>query len=349
MAPTIYDVASEAGVSPATVSRYLNPKGQYLSECARKKIEEAISKLKYSPNESARIIRRKKTCQLGLVAMSSTEIFDSHYHAHILTGIVDTIRGTEYNLKIIQLENKYYRDIPQIFHEHSIDGLFVLTWCSHPVLVRLLESCTSNFPVMIFNDYVPTSEMNFVYSDVSRGIEMAVDYLAAKGRKKIAFLKGPTSVRFEDDSALTQVQPSDAQAKYEGFLDAISRHGIGVRQDWIRECRTYSSTSGFEEMSRLLELDELPEAVVCSNDETAIGAISALHRRNIRCPEKIAVIGFDGIRAGTLVTPALTTVEQKLSYMGAQGCRALIDLISGLVMPPVHLKISPRLIEKDSA
>lgn len=349
MTPTIYDVASEAGVSPATVSRYLNPKGQYLSEQAKKRIEEAIAKLNFFRNESARLMRRKKTFQLGLVTFSSAEIFNSHYHAHILTGIVDTIRDTEYNLKIIQLENRYYRDIPQIFQDHGVDGMFVLTWCSHPVLVRLMETCSKNLPVMVFNDYVPTSEMNFVYSDVGQGVETAVDYLVAKGRTKIGFLKGPTSVRFEESSLVFQIQPRDAQAKYEGFLDAMTRHGLRVRETWVRECQTYSMTSGFEEASRILSLEELPEAIVCSNDETAIGVLNALRKRNVRCPEKVSVIGFDGIREGDLVMPSLTTVEQRLEYMGTQGCRSLIDLIEGTVLPTVHLKITPRLIERQSA
>ena len=117
----------------------------------------------------------------------------------------------------------------------------------------------------------------------------------------------------------------------------------------MRECGAYTMAEGYQKTLEILNGKILPDAMVCSNDETAVGALKALKERKIKCPEQTAVIGFDGIEKGELTTPPLTTVEQLLSSMGYEGGRKLVDIAEGRLVDPIHTKFVPRLVIRESA
>lgn len=349
MKATIMDIAKEAGVSRATVSRYLNPRGKYISDEARQKIKEAIEKLHYSPSLGARMIRRKKTHEFGLLTSFSKDIFNSRYHTGLLSGIMTALHDSEYNLKIIFLKDKDYSQIQEILQEYSIDGLFILTWRIHPNLIRLIETCPNNLPLMVFNDYDPEVRVNFVYSDVAAGIEMSVRHVAKRGRTKIGFLKGPTTIRFGAGKHALFVPSIDAHDKFEGFKTGMAKHNLPIREEWVRECESYTSIEGQKKARDILRMKELPDAIICSNDEIALGVLSAFSEVGIRCPEDIALVGFDGTEKGELTHPSLTTVEQLLPSMGYEGGKKLIDITEGKLVDSVHTKFVPRLLVRESS
>lgn len=349
MKATIKDVAKEAGVSTGTVSRYLNPSGQYISDDAREKVRFAVEKLGFVPSLNAQAIRRKKTYQLGLLTSFSKDIFNSRYHTHLLSGIMNALHDTEYNLKIILLKDRDYSNLQEILRDYAIDGLFVLTWRIHPSLIRMIESCPRNLPVVLFNDYDTRVQVNFVYSDVARGMEIAVDYLAGKGKKRIGFLKGPSVIRFGSGKEALLVPSIDSHDKWEGFERAMTRHGLAIESRWVRECGAYTAVEGYERAKEILSGQEIPEALIGSNDEIAIGALQAIQERGLRCPEEIGVIGFDGIEKGELTTPPLTTVEQLLESMGFEGGKKLVHIVEGKLIDPIHTRFVPRLLVRKSA
>lgn len=348
MKVTLKDIAREAGVAVTTVSRYLNPKGEYISEDALAKIKAAIEKLHYIPRAAIRR-KDKKTYEFGLLTSFSKDIFNSRYHTHLLSGIMTAIHDSNYNLKIILLKDKDYAHILDIMQDYNVDGLFILTWRIHPNLIRLIQSCPENLPVMLFNDYDPNVKANFVYSDVGMGMGMAVDHLAKKGRRKIAFLKGPGMIQFGSGKNALYMPSIDAHDKYEGFKKAMEKHGLEERPEWVRECEAYSMTAGFEETTKILEGKDLPDGVVCSNDEVAIGALKALRDKKIKCPDQIAVVGFDGIEKGELTSPPLTTVEQLLNSMGFEAGQKLVEIAEGRLVDPIHTKFVPKLVVRESA
>lgn len=184
---------------------------------------------------------------------------------------------------------------------------------------------------------------------MAQGIETAVDYLVEKGSKKIAFLKGPSLIHFGTGKDAVHVPSIDAYDKFEGFQKAARKHELFVRDEWIKECGAYTTAEGYNKAKEIIEQKELPDAIVCSNDETAIGALDALREKKISCPDEIAVIGFDGIEKGELTTPPLTTVEQLLTSMGYEGGKKLIDISEGKLVDPIHTKFSPRLVIRESA
>ncbi len=345
---TLKDLARESGVSTGTVARFLNESG-YVSEDSHTKIESAIKKLGYNPNINRKFMRRKKTYQLGILTSFSKDIFNSRYHTHLLSGIMNSLHESDYNLKIIFLKEKDYKNVEEILQEYSLDGLFILTWRIHPSLIQLIERCPKNLPVMLFNDYDPKLQVNFVYSDVTQGIEMAVNYMVEQGRKKIAFLKGPSLIHFGTGKEALHVPSIDAYDKFEGFQRAMTHHELPIHENWVRECDAYTVKAGYEKAREILSEKDLPNAIVCSNDEIAVGVLNVLREKKIRCPEEIAVIGFDGIEKGELTTPPLTTVEQLLTSMGYEGGKKLIDIAEGRLVDPIHTKFVPKLVIRKSA
>lgn len=344
---TMKEVAKKAGVTISTVSRYLRPQGQYISENAMTRIKEAIEQLGFRPTRG--ISGLKKTHRLGLITSFSKDIFRSAYHTQLLSGIMNGLHGSPYSLSIILLQDKDYGNVQEILKEYALDGLIILTWRIHPNLIRLIETCPKNFPVMLFNDYDSRLEANFVYSDVGQGIEMAVDYLAHKGRRKIGFLKGPAMIRFGQGKDALEVASIDAYEKYEGFKKGMSIHHLPVHKEWVKECANYGIEAGYNRTMEILEALKLPDAIICSNDELAIGALQALKEKRIDCPGRIAVMGFDGIDKGEMTSPPLTTMEQLLTSMGREGAQKLIEIAEGKLTDPVHVKFVPKLVIRKSA
>ncbi len=348
---TIKDVARTAGVSIGTVSRYFNPNSgaSYVAETTRRRIEKAVKGLKYFPNPLARGMRGKKSYQLGLLTSHSKDIFNSRYHTHLLSGILDGIHESSYRLQIILLKEKEYTDVEEILQEYAIDGLFILTWRIHPNLVQLIENCSKHLPIMLFNDYDPKVQANFVYCDVAQGMEMAAKYLLEKGKKKIAFLKGPTLIRFGKGVETVTVPSIDAHDKFAGFEKAMAEAGLAVRPEWVRECSAYNAEEGYRQARALLQETEEPEAILCSNDEMALGCLKAVQEKKISCPKEMAVMGYDGIEKGEFSTPSLTTVEQLLHSMGEQAARILLEVAEGKLGDPLHVKFAPRIVVRESA
>lgn len=347
---TIREVAKEAGVSIGTISRYLNPKvGGYVADETRRRIRECIERLRYVPNPSAQRIRGKKFYQIGLLTSDSRDIFDSRYHTHLLSGILDGIHESPYRMQIILLKEREYAHVEELLHEHAIDGLILLTWRIHPSLVRLIETCNKRLPVMLINDYDPKVKANFVYCDVREGMEIATHYLIKKGYRKIACLKGPALIRFGEGTEMLTVPSTDAHEKFLGFQKAMAEAGLRVQMKWVRECLAYCAEEGYRQACSLLDETERPEAILCANDEIALGCLRALSERRIACPGEVAVMGFDGTEKGALASPALTTIEQVLEEMGKKAAETLVGIVDGKLSDPIHVRFSPRLLVRASA
>lgn len=347
---TIRDVARKCNRSIATVSRVFNPgEGTYVDDVTRREVLAAAEALGYFPSPTARSMRGKKTYRVSLLTSHSKDIMRSRYHTHLLGGILDGLADTPYSLQINLLKDKEYSSLEQLLQEFSVDGLFILTWRIHPNIVRLIEACPANFPVMLFNDFDRKVKANFVYCDVGLGMDMATKYLLEKGRRKIAFLKGPRVIQFGKGSAMVTVPSIDSHDKYQGFQKAMQEAGVPVVDAWVRECAAYNKEEGYQQAKVLLVDKNLPDAVLCSNDELALGCLDALHELKIACPKDMAVMGFDGIETGAYSTPPLTTIEQLLEQMGLEGAQKLVDILDDKRTDPIHVGFVPKLLIRKSA
>lgn len=351
--PAISDVAREAGVSTASISRFLNPrKRMELTRPTRAKIERAIEKLSYLPSPFARRRRAKETYTFGLLTSLSKDIFHSRYHTELLSGVFDRIGRTSHSLKFFLLKDRHYERLEEILYEQGIDGLLILTWRIHPNMVRLVEKTSGELPLVVFNDFDPRLKANILYTDVREGIRQAVIYLLEKGYQKIGMLAGPSEIIFQEGKRKLRVPSIDAKEKTAGFLEALREKRVPVREAWLRKCASYREGDGYHEMKLWVgeaKGRKLPEALVAGNDEIALGALRALKEAKLSVPGKMALVGFDDIEKAKLISPALTTVRQSLYQMGLDAVDILIERVEFPVKEPVQKRYAPELVIRETA
>lgn len=274
---------------------------------------------------------------LGLLTAFTPEIFKSEYFTRIISGIIGALQTTPYDLKLIMVKDETYADPSRkILEEHKIDGLMLLTWRIHPRYIQeAIEG--SDLPVVIINDFIPDLKANIVYCDNGVGARLAINHLLARGYKKIGMLQGP------DEASL------DARERYRIYCDLLAEYELAFQPAHYRKCTYFFEEDGYLKMMDMIQHSKpLPRALFCFNDDIAIGAMRALRESWIKCPQEVAVIGYDGIEKGKYMSPALTTVRQPLEAMGREMVNILTLLMEGKAEGPIQKKFSPELMVRQS-
>ena len=279
----------------------------------------------------------QKRRTVGLLTSFTPEIFKSEYFNRIISGIIGALRQTPYDLKFIMVKDEEYADASRhIIKEHNIDGLLLLTWRIHPKYVEEAMH-ESDLPVVIINDYMSEVKANILYCDNGQGTRLAFNHLLSRGYKKIGMLQGP------DEASL------DARERYQVYRDLLKQYDLPFEPSHFRKCNYFFEEDGYLKMMDMIHASKsLPRGLICFNDDIAIGAMRALKESWIKCPEEMAVIGYDGIEKGKYVDPPLTTVEQPLEVMGREMVNVLTGLIEGKVRGPVQKMLSPELVIRQS-
>jgi len=348
--PTIRDVAKAAGVSISSVTRFIDPrKRPELSPETQAKVEKAVLETGYLLNVSARKRRAKKKVTIGILTFPSSEIFRSRYHTEILTGVHEHAFRSAHELKLFILREHHYDRIEEVLYEHGVDGLMILSWRCHPNVVELVEKSSGALPLVIFNDYKPGLKVNVLYTNVREGMKQAVFYLLRRGFKKIALLAGPRDVLIQSGTKTQKIASFDAREKFEGFLEALKEKGISSRKEWIVECPSYNQGESYQVIKEWLGKTDLPEALVAMNDEIALDAWRVLKEFKLWPGEKMALVGFDDIEKGRLVSPSLTTIHQPLPQMGRDAVDILLERVGDPMMEPVQKCYKTELIVRQTA
>ncbi len=274
---------------------------------------------------------------VGLLTAFTPEIFRSEYFSRIISGVITALRQTRYDLKMIMVRDEEYADPSQkILLERELEGLLLLTWRIHP---RYIEESIqgSELPVVLINDFMPEMKSNIVYSNNRTGMQLAVKHLINHGYRKIGMLQGP------DEASL------DAKERFQVFQELLEQYQIAYEPTYFRKCDYFFEEDGYLKMMDMIQAGKtLPRALLCFNDDIAIGALKALKESWIRCPEEIAVIGYDGIERAKYVDPPLTTVQQPLEAMGREMVNIMVGLIEGKLKAPVQKEFLPQLIIRES-
>ena len=356
---TILDIAREAGVSTATVTRVLDSRRSAgVTPQIREKVLEAIRSRNYRPSVFAkkmRAMRSRKRYTFGILTFPSKDIFRSGYHREILNGIHDEGLRASHELKFFILTEEHHDRLEEVLYEHGIDGLLILSWRCHPRVMELVEKTNEDIPLVIFNDYKPGLGVNILYTDVREGMRKAVHYLAGEGKSKIAFFAGPKECVIQNGGT-HRITSLDAEEKLQGFLEAMKEKGFPVREDWILECPSYHEGESYGTLKAVVKVwydkEEYPEAIISGNDAIALDTWRALKDFKLWPGQKMPLIGFDDIEKGRAVSPSLTTIRQPLYEMGKEAVKILIDRIENPVDPGKELIqkcFSPELILRQSA
>jgi LacI family transcriptional regulator len=306
---TIYDVAREAGVSMATVSRVVNNNPNVKPQ-TRKKVFEAIERLGYRPNAVARGLASKRTTTVGVVIPDiSNSIF-----SEVARGIEDIANMYHYNIILCNSDKRKEKEIRVIntLLEKQVDGLLFMGGAVTEDHLQAFQ--TSQVPIVLCGTSDEHNSMPSVDIDHQAAAYDSVKLLIDNGHRKIGMISG------------TLQDPANGFARYQGYKQALEEAGIPFSENLVR-IGNYKYESGYEVMKYFLELADRPTAIFAATDEMAIGAIHAIQDYGLRVPEDISVISVDNIRMASMVRPELTTVAQPMYDIGAVSMRLLTKLM----------------------
>ncbi len=307
----IEDVAKKAGLSTATVSRYINNTAS-VSEKNSKKIRAIIEDLNYVPNVAAQILASNKTMTLGLVFPSLT----SSFFGALLRGIETRACKDDYSLLI------HSTDIPsrgartrRVIGEHNTDGIIVFSdSLDNDELIRLTDI---GFPVVLIYRSSPADlNMASVTIENKDGVYKLISHLIEVHHyRDIAFLRGPE-------------MHENARLREEGYRKALLDHQIPYSSDLV-ESGEFNTEMARQGVRRLLNRNVKFDAIFAGDDDAASGCMMELREAGLRIPEDVAVVGFDDQSIAMHLSPALTTVRSPIEAVGFQATEKLIGLIGG--------------------
>ncbi|WP_308634524.1 catabolite control protein A [Paenibacillus silvisoli] len=309
MTVTIYDVAREAGVSMATVSRVVNNNPNVKPQ-TRKKVFEAIERLGYRPNAVARGLASKKTTTVGVVIPDiSNAIF-----AEVARGIEDIANMYHYNIILCNADKKKDKEIRVIntLLEKQVDGLLFMGGAVTDEHLQAFK--TANVPIVLCATTDENGTMPSVDIDHEGAAFDAVQSLIGKGHTRIAMIAG------------TLQDPANGYARFQGYKRALEEAGLPYDESLVR-IGNYRYESGADAMKYFLEQDTPPTAVFSATDEMAIGAIHCIQDAGLKVPDQISVISVDNSRMASMVRPQLTAVAQPMYDIGAVSMRLLTKLM----------------------
>ncbi|KQX67300.1 LacI family DNA-binding transcriptional regulator [Paenibacillus sp. Root444D2] len=331
MAPKIKDVAKKAGVSVTTVSRVLNGE-KYVKDDLKAKVKRVIDELGYAPSHIARSLVRKKTNLIGVIVPDLT----SSFYSTILSSIEETASLNDYNLLVCNIIEDTDKELKylNVFKEMRVDGIIIM----HEKLSDDIRSFINKLDIPVIFSSVRPLDHKFV-SVIIDDYEAAYDatrYLIELGHERIAFIGG-------DMRDITS-----GQNRYVGYRNALKDNRVKIVNDYIR-FGDYKTQSGYNLMKELLACEPRPTALFAVSDDMAVGAMNCIHDYQLKVPDDISIIGFDGSQLTELVRPRLSSMEQPIQDMGKITVDTLIELISDPTFSPREdLILGHKLVVRDS-
>ncbi len=322
---TIGDVAAEAGVSVATVSKVIN--GRWgVAEDTSTRVRAVIEDLGYQASLVAQSLRSHKTNVIG-VLVADIEPFS----AELLKGVARAIHGSGYELVVF---SGCGRADDQVGWERRYLQRMSGTLCDGALLVTPSSvDVTYGAPVVAVDHNVASSALPTVDSDNLKGAVSATEYLLSLGHRRIGFLAGRRDLE-------------SAQLRERGYRNALRRAGIKIDASLIR-VGGYQTDTAEPAARQLLERDDRPTAIFAANDVSALATISVAEGLGLTVPDDLSVIGFDNVPEAALSEPSLTTIEQPIRQMGFDAAQILIRLIAKQQVPE-HTLLPTRLVVRGS-
>jgi len=354
---TLYDVAHRAGVSIATVSRVLHGKDP-VRDATRAKVRAAIAELGYVPDGAAQSLARNRKDVIGLVAIEHTGLKPHQYdiesmsllfYEEVMRGVEALLRESDISLLVTYLREHDPIDgpvpdddpvLPRLLKlSGKVDGLLIGEGILPP---PALAQLSRRLPVVVVAGDATLRGPDVVAADNWSGAHALVNHLVADhGKCRLFHIDGPASA-------------PDAKARRLAMRDVIDAHpGTVLMGSYYGR---FSVRSGEDAAARMLadfgwtrgNQSAPPDAIVCANDQMAIGVLRALTTRSIRVPEDVAVVGFDDIFPATLCDPPLTTVRQPIRGIGERACERLLMRIAAPGLPPEVTLLPTELVIRSS-
>jgi LacI family transcriptional regulator len=328
---TLEDIARQAGVSRATVSRVINGSAN-VKDKTRLRVMEVIQQINFQPNIAARSLAAGRTNVIGLVIPAGVAaIFADPYFPLLIQGVSTACNARDYSVMLWLAEPEYERRmVRQILHSGLLDGVVVSSMLMEDPIVHELHD--SKKPFILIGRH-PLLDVNYLDVDNLTGGVEATRHLLDLGHSRVAAITGPHNM----------IAGSD---RFAGYCQALRERGLDLQPELVAE-GDFSEASGYEAMHRLLPA--LPTAVFVASDTMAEGALRALREAGLRVPQDMAVVGYDDLPNAARISPSLTTVHQPTTQMGAQAVNALIDIIQNPGTHKRQIVLPVELIIRESS
>jgi DNA-binding LacI/PurR family transcriptional regulator len=334
---TIKEVASVAGVSTQTVSRVINERPD-VSPGTRKRVQDVINELGYQPSALARSLIRQRSYTLGVVTFGLKYIGPSR----TLDGVAGKADELGYMLFMRELDNFDTNRIDDVIDSllaRQVDGIL---WVAPEIGDNhaWVDEGLEKFPVpVLFIAMQPRKGISSVSTDNYQGAVIATQHLLDCGRKKIGHISGPFGWW-------------EADERKRGWCETLTAAGLEATESHCVE-GNWSSASGEQAFSRLLESFPDMDAVFVGNDQMALSVLRGALLRGIRVPEQLAVVGFDNIAESAYFYPSLTTISQNLQLLGEQAVQNVVEMIQARqenqTVIAQSMFIQPTLVVRESS
>jgi DNA-binding LacI/PurR family transcriptional regulator len=328
---SLKEVAHAARVSPATVSRVLNGAANVSPE-TRLRVEQAIETLKYQPSRVARRLRTqgRPGQMIGLLVPD----IQNPFYVEVVRGVEDRAYAHGCGVMMCnfaQTEEKEHFFLDIMRHER-VDGLIVAP--ARPDDRKVMEVVRTGIPVVCVDRGLKDADVDMVVVDNAEGARGAVEHLIRLGHRRIAYVAG-----------LPQI-PSTTE-RLDGYYAALNEAGITPDASLIRYGNS-KHESGRDLTAALLEMPEPPTALFTGNNLITLGALETIHRRGLRIPEDIALVGFDDMYWAISLNPPLTAVSQPGYEIGRRAADLLFQRVAEPDRPSAKVVLKTTLIVRRS-
>ncbi|GGS49495.1 MULTISPECIES: LacI family DNA-binding transcriptional regulator [Actinokineospora] len=329
---TLEEVARAAGVSRSTVSRVINDLPG-VSKRAREAVAEAITSLRYVPNQAARNLVTRRTDSIAVVVSEKgDQVFGDPFFAGVLRGVSAGLGTSHKQLVLLMSQGDADRDtLENYLCSGHVDGAIVVSLHGNDLLPRRLVD--AGLPVVLVGRPLAGGSVPYVDSDNLTGGLVAARHLLSLGRSRIGTIAGPDDMAVGIDRLI-------------GWRRAL---GDAKRPTDAVVHSRFSIDAGARAMEELLERHPDVDAVFAAADIIAVGAMQFLQSRGVRVPEDIAIVGFDDSVLATMASPPLTTVRQPVEELGRTTTWRLLAQLAGERHLPPSILLPTELILRSSA
>jgi LacI family transcriptional regulator len=308
---TIKDIALALNISTSTVSRALRG-GYEISEETKKKVLDYAEKINFTRNPIALSLKERRSYSIGIIVCEVANVFFSQ----AIDGIESIAYNKGYHVVISQSHDQYEREVINIQHlaNRSVDGIIISLAAETKDYSHIEKLHEQGLPIVFFDRILESMDTHKVTSNNVKGAFEATEFLISKGCTKIAHLANAP-------------QLSITEQRKTGYKDALKKHGIPFREDYIKYCEHGGSMQGEVEQAvkAILNLPEKPDAIFVASDRLSMACLSALKKYNPS--DDIIVAGFSNSDVVNLLKPSLTCVRQPAFEMGRIATEMLINLI----------------------
>lgn len=322
---TLKQVADQAGVSVQTVSNVINGTGR-VSPQTRERVTKIMEALQYTPNYAARALRKARTQTLAFVLQDPIyTTIPNMYLGQIVPRVAHAIREAGFDAQVV-FESKPGLDVALSAHHKGLcDG--VILYSSLITDDDITEAASKNLPLVLIEHIAPPRTLPTVWANYAEGIEQAVHHVHQMGARRIAYLDG-----------VPHHHNTSSEARYTGYQRAMSQ--LSSTSPMLIYGGNWTFEAGIQAFDFFQALPEKPDAIVCANDNMALGVIHRATTSGLKVPDDLMVTGFDDFEYARYSTPSLTSLRLPLEDMAKAAVELLISRIEN-EEAPVESRLFP--------